>query len=253
MNPKPKNEHSTRPRVHRTTRALSGLALVLMVSGMSGCSDGSGAAKAQPGTDGAAAAAGAGVTGSAAAPAPTATTVTIIDPNQLLAQSLASTSVSYDFTTVVAVDGVEATRIGGRAVGQAVAATIDSTAGSLEYVSSADGRFVRSIGEDWSVLTEPVVGASSTGPLAGLGAPLSVGTISSLGVNGAVLTASYPPAALGLSDGDPLTVEITVSNGLLSAINYVTTISGQTVTVHSAIAPATSSTPITSPVLLEAA
>ncbi len=252
MKPEPMSTHRSHPRLRRTPWALSGLLLALTVGGVSGCSGGSDAAKAEPGTDGSAAAtsaaAGAGVTGTA----PTATTATIIDPKQLLAQSLATTSVSYDFTTVVDVNGLEATRIGGRAVGLAVAATIESNAGSLEYVASVDGRFVRSIGEEWSVLTEPVVGAS-TGPLAGLSAPISVGTVESLGPNGAVLTASYAPSALGLSDGDPLTVEITVSNGLLSAIEYVTTIGGQVVTVHSAIAPATSSTPITSPVLLEVA
>jgi hypothetical protein len=253
MNPLPVHTVTTRHRHRRTRWALSGLALVLTVSGCSGGSDGQGSA--EPGDGATATAAPTAPTATGAAPTtsvPLTTVATNVDPATLLAQSLASTSVAYDFTTIVDVDGVEATEIGGRAIGNAVSATIESTAGVLEYVSSDDLRFVRAAGDDWSVLDEPVPGAS-TGPLAGLSAPISIGAVGTAAPNGTVLSATYPPSALGLADGQPLTVELTVTGGLLSAIEYVTTISGQVVTVHSIIAPATDATPITAPVLVESA
>jgi hypothetical protein len=244
---------TSRPR-HRASlvSAISGLALVLAVSGCSGGSDGEPTAEPDGSASAALAATGTAEATATTTPATTAGTTTLTDPAALLAQSLATTSASYSFTTVVDVAGVEATRIGGRAVGDSVLATIESPSGALEYVASTDGRFVRSPGEDWSVLEETVVGTgSSTGPLAGLGAPLTLGVLTATSGTEAVLSATYPPSALGLADGVPLTVELTVSGGILSAIEYGTTISGQTVTVHSAITRGTDTTPITSPVLLE--
>jgi hypothetical protein len=155
----------------------------------------------------------------------------------VLAAALAPLEAASEFESVVTIDGVVATSLGGRTVGSASELSVTSSGRTVEYLRVPPNAWARETGGSWLIVDSAQAPAS---PLATLAAPISVAA-----AGGGALEATYPAAALGL-EGDPVTVSITIA-GSEVAFSYQQAASGRTVVSTTLLRPATDTTPITAP------
>jgi hypothetical protein len=149
--------------------------------------------------------------------APTTTIVTTtpasLDPNAVVADSLAASSANYRFASVVLVGEQTLTTMNGLVDGDSVSAEIATGTSEVSYIKTSEGEWVTGPDGDWVALEgEPPVGAP-------LDALTDVGglVLESGNANQGVFTGVLGPAA-GSAAG--LAVTLTVQDGYVTEIRY---------------------------------
>ena len=150
----------------------------------------------------------------------------------VLAAALAPLQNASAFGTSVTVNGATAVSATGRSVGTASTASVTTGNRTVEYVRIPPKAWAREAGGTWILVAADTAPAS---PVEVLGSPASVAG-DGAGV-GAVLTAVYPAAALGLT-GDPVTVTITLGTSTVT-FSYSVTASGTTTVSTTTLRPGT--------------
>ena len=157
----------------------------------------------------------------------------------VLAKALAPLRAASAFGTTVTVDAKTIVSASGRSVGSASTVSVTTGDRTVEYVRIPPKAWARETGGAWVLVA---AGTAPASPVEVLGAPTSV-TGDGTGV-GAVLTAVYPAAALGLT-GDPVAVTITIGSAAVR-FSYSVTTSGTTTISTTTLRPGTAD-PITAP------
>lgn len=164
-------------------------------------------------------------------------------PQAILDEAISNLGGSYLFSSEVVVDGVVASLAQGRNVGDATEVRLDQEDTSLIYRSIGDQRWVLVPDESWVQLADSTV---STSPLAGLDLPKSVALIST--DNGVtILSAVYDPSVLSLSTPGDLTVTLTITNGVLTNLDYRDELADNVIELHSTMTPESDLEPILAP------
>ncbi len=156
-----------------------------------------------------------------------------------LAAALAPLQSASAFGTSVTVDGATVVSASGRSVGSASSVSVTTGSRTVEYIRIPPQAWAREAGGSWVLVAADAAPAS---PVAVLGAPTSV-SADGTGV-GAVLTAVYPAAALGLTGG-PVTVTVTVGSAAVQ-FSYTVTTAGKTTISTTTLRPGTAE-PIAGP------
>jgi hypothetical protein len=166
-----------------------------------------------------------------------------IDPAATLQQGIAGLGASYHFTTTATVDGATVLAADGDRIDDGQRFAVTANDATVQYVITPDGTWVQQAGQEWQQLDDPPATAD---PIAALGAPTSVVLAGTSGPT-ITLTVAVPATALGVSaDGDvPLTA--TVTDGVLGAVSYATTVGGKPAAVQASFGPPADATPVTAP------
>ena len=157
----------------------------------------------------------------------------------VLDAALAPLRGSSAFSTTVAIDDVTAVTMTGRSAGAASMATVTTGSRTVDYVVIPPKAWARDSGGTWVLIAADT---APTAPLDVLSAPTSV-TGDGSGP-GAILQATYPAAALGLT-GDPVQVTVTLGSTVVK-FSYAATTGGHTTRSTTTIRPAAAD-PIAAP------
>jgi hypothetical protein len=171
---------------------------------------------------------------------PGATTVPPVGPiaapdvNQLLAPY----TNGYQFTTTLTIGGAVTATFQGRRFGGSTVLLVTQNGLTIDEVITAAGTWVRQQGQDWNAVDAPT---TTTDPLLPLRSPKSWraqpdGTIAAI----------YAAETFGLPAGD-LAVVVTPAGGMLSKVQYDTTVSGKAAILATVFSVITDTTPITAP------
>jgi hypothetical protein len=146
---------------------------------------------------------------------------------------------SSAFGTTVTVDGATVVTATGRSVGSASTISVTTGDRTVEYIRIPPKAWAREKGGAWVLV---VADTAPAAPVDVLGSPASV-TGDGSGM-GAVLEATYPASALGLT-GDPVKVTITIGSTTVR-FSYTLTTSGKTTVSTTTLRPSPAD-PITAP------
>ena len=163
---------------------------------------------------------------------------------ELLQTALAALGAGYHFSTAVTVNGAVILTADGDKVGAGTRLKVVQNSAAVQYVITANGTWVMPDGGQWQQLdTAP----AATDPIVALRSPSAVAVTSTAGttVNLAVTVAA---SALGVSGDAPVSVALTIVNGVVNTITYATTVNSQPATVVATIGPVVDSTPVVAPI-----
>ncbi len=197
---------------------------------LAACGGGSGVASAGPVGSGALAS-DAGV-GSGAVPAAT-----------WLADALNVLDAGYTFESTIGVGDKVATRAKGRWTAGSSEVTIESNGTSVVYRTIPPKSWVKQPGKSW-VQVESA--ADDAAPLDALREPSSVSVVADR-PGSLELRATYPPEALGLPSGTPVTVELLVGPEGSVVATYSSTTAGGRATSTTSLRPSPGQAPIAAP------
>jgi hypothetical protein len=177
-------------------------------------------------------------------PSPTPTPAPSIDPAAALAAALTGLSGAYAFESTVTVGTEVATRLSGAWSAGTSEVEVETGAATVTYRLVPPASWVREGEEgDWVELEGEV---PAVDPLAALREPATVVLAAGDGA-GVALTATYPPAALGLTGDVPVEVAIALRADGAVVARYTTSVNGVAATSETTMRPAPGATPIPAP------
>ncbi len=212
------------------------IALSLVVAACSSSTDG-----AASSTTAAPVASSTATTSTTAPNAPTPAPPTL-DPATVLAEALAAYAGGYEFSGTATVNEQEASIVSGRWIDGASQLLIRSGSGEVEYLITPEGQWARLPEGEWEELEGP---PPTDNPLAALGTPTSLEVLSAA-ENTVRLRGVYSAEALGLT-GDPIEVQLVVTDGSLVEASYTVNVDGNSGTSVTTFSNPTDTTPITVP------
>jgi hypothetical protein len=157
----------------------------------------------------------------------------------VLAAAIAPLRAASAFGNTVTVDGATVVTATGRSVGSSSMISVTTGKRTVEYIRIPPKAWAREAGGAWVLV---VADSAPASPVDVLGAPATV-TGDGTGV-GAVLEATYPATALGLT-GDPVKVTITIGSTAVR-FSYTVTTSGKTTISTTTLRPSPAD-PISAP------
>jgi len=226
------SHHIVRVRLPVRVAALALLSVVAVTS----CSDGGNDA-GSAGTTGASAPASAGGTASTAA-------VTVAPATaEDLQRALAALDGGYHFVATVSVNDQVSVQAEGDRIGADSRLDITSNGATVSYVIIGGVSYAKPSDGDWEQLeTAP----ATSDPINALRTPSAVAPVDSADGN-QHLDVAVPAAALGVSAGGSVLVEVVLVGGALTEVRYTAAVEGGTATVVTVISALTDTTPITAP------
>ena len=176
--------------------------------------------------------------------APTAPTPAPIDAAALLTTALDGLAAGYHFTTTVTLDGVVALVADGDRVGDGTRVTVGRDGVVVFYVITPEGTWVQPEGGDWEQLDTP---AATTDPIGALRSPTEVTVAANDGTT-TTLAVTVPAANLGVALDGVVVVSPTIVGGVLTQVDYSSTIEGSPATVQAIVGPVADSSPVVNPI-----
>lgn len=146
----------------------------------------------------------------------TSTSLVEVDGSVSLEAALGAMQQGYAFESIVGLDGEVVTTVSGIAGREGIQAIVATGGAEVEYLLTADGRWIREPGEDWLAMAEE---APVADPLTPLAAYQSVEVVDHEG-DRLLLRVSYRPATLGLEGEEMVQVEILLVDGVVSRVSY---------------------------------
>ena len=177
-------------------------------------------------------------------PAATLAPTPAVDGGALLQQALDALAAGYHFTTTVTVDSVVRLVADGDRVADGTRLNLTGDGGTISYVITPAGSWVLPDDGEWEAIEAP---PAAVDPIGALRSPSAI-TVDA--VEGAVtrLTATVPPAALGLAGEAAAAVLLLVDGTTLRDITYLTSVDGRPASVQATISALTDATPVIAPV-----
>ncbi len=165
-----------------------------------------------------------------------------LNPATVLSEALAAYADGYEFTGTATVNDQEASVVSGRWIGGDSQLLIRSGSGEVEYLITAAGQWARLPDGEWEALdgTPP-----TDNPLAVLAAPDSLEIVSA-DASTVRLRGVFAAETLGLT-GDPIEVQLVVTNGTLVEASYTVDEDGAIGTSVTTFSKPSDMTPITVP------
>ncbi len=175
-------------------------------------------------------------------PAPTAASATSL-PADRLAAAFAAMDGGYTYTATVKVGKSTVSTAKGRSVGGSSEFVLSTGGSSVTYRAIPPRAWVEQPGKTWVAVSGNVPAGS---PIAGFTNPTGVSFVSD-GAKGLAVDATYPPAALGLDGGKPVTVHLVLSPDGTVTMTYETTVGADPAATTSVFTPASGLPPIAAP------
>jgi hypothetical protein len=175
---------------------------------------------------------------------PTTIVVATVDPNALLQQGLAGLASGYHFRSSVVVNGTETLVAEGDRVADASRLTLISGGATVGYIITAAGSWAQPEGGEWEALD---VSPATADPIFALTAPSAVGVLSDDGTT-VRLRVTVPAPALGVGADGTADVEVVLTSGVITEVDYTTAVQGGVASVATILGPVVDPTPITAPI-----
>jgi hypothetical protein len=230
---------SSNPRVRLL---LGGAALAALVLVSSGCSDEeSNVASTEAAAVSTTSSLAADTTTTPTAPTTAAATV---DPAALLQQGVATLGTTYHFRSSVVVNGAETLLAEGDRVGDGSRLSLTSGGATAGYVITPTGSWAQPEGGEWEALDVPPATAD---PILALAAPSAVGVLSDDGTT-MRLRVTVSAATLGVSAEGTADVEVVLTSGVISEVDYSTSTADGVASVATSFGPVVDATPVVPPI-----
>jgi len=184
--------------------------------------------------------------GSTAPPAaaPPTTVAPPVDGAAVLSAAVAAMAPGYHYRSTVTVDGVVAVEADGDRVGDGTRLGVTRDGTSVQYVITPDGTWVMTDGGEWDQLDTP---AATSDPIGALAAPMAVSVLSS-SPEVIAMVVTVPNSALGLPGDGTADLNVTVTNGMVTAVAYRTAVDGRDAAVETALGPVTDPSAVVPPI-----
>ena len=164
--------------------------------------------------------------------------------DDFLSGAIAAVGTRYEFDTSVDLTGGTLTLVSGRIYDDASAYLITTVASELEYVITAEGRWVREPGDQWVTLQDV---APLVDPLSILAAPTTIEVLAADDTT-VTIAATYLGATLGFPDTDEVTIELVITGSRLTSLRYQAAAGPDIATVETEISTTLDIAPITAPI-----
>lgn len=175
--------------------------------------------------------------------APPSTIVTTVDPAALLQQALATLGTTYHFRSSVVVNGTETLVAEGDRVGDGSRLSLTSGGATVGYLITPAGSWAQPEDGDWEQLdVEP----ATADPILALSAPSAVGVVSDDGTT-VRLRVTVPAASLGVGAEGTADVDVVITNGAITEVDYTTTTASGVASVATTFGPVADATPVAPP------
>jgi hypothetical protein len=228
-------------RSMRVRLLFGGAALAALVLVSSGCSDEASNVAANNAAAGSTTSSVAALDTSSTAPA--TTIVTTVDPTALLQQALATLGTTYHFSSSVVVNGAQTLLAEGDRVGDGSRLSLTSNGATAGYIVTPAGSWAQPEGGDWELLDVPPATAD---PIAALAAPAAVGVLSDDGTT-VRLRVTVSATALGVGTDGTADVEVVISSGVITEVDYSSTAPDGVASVATTFGPVLDATPVAPP------
>lgn len=179
---------------------------------------------------------------STSAPAPTI--ASSIDPAATLKTALASLSTGYHFVSNVVVNGTDTLVAVGDRVGTGSRVDLTSNGATVKYIILADASYAQPVGGEWEKLEVP---PASTDPMSALTAPVAIGVLADDGTT-VRLRVTVLAVALGVASSGNADVEVVISGGTLTEVDYAAPTADGMASVATTFGPVLDATPVTAPI-----
>jgi hypothetical protein len=174
---------------------------------------------------------------------PTTIAAAPVDPVALLQQGLATLGTSYHFRSSVVVNGVETLVAEGDRMADASRLSLTSGGATAAYIITPAGSWAQPEGGEWEQLDVPPATAD---PILALAAPSAVGVLADDGTT-VRLRVTVPAEALGVGTEGTADVEVVVTSGTITEVDYSTTVQDGVASVATTFGPVADPTPIAPP------
>jgi hypothetical protein len=178
------------------------------------------------------------------ATAPATTVVATVDPTALLQQGVATLGTTYHFRSSVVVNGAETLLAEGDRVGDGSRLDLTSGGATVGYVITPAGSWAQPEGGDWELLDVPPATAD---PILALGAPSAIGVLSDDGTT-VRLRVTVSAATLGVGTEGTADVEVVITAGVISEVDYSTATPDGVASVATIFGPVVDPTPVVPPI-----
>ena len=186
-----------------------------------------------------------GSTGLVATTVPATTIVTTINAQDVLTKSIAGLANGYHFTSTFVVNGAQTLVADGDRIGAASRLKITQAGATVSYVVLPTASYAQPDGGDWQQLDTP---PATTDPIASLNTPSAIGVLKDDGTK-IRLRVTVSAATLGVATTGNADLEVVVTNGILTEVDYGTAVNGGGVaSVATVIGPLADATPIAAPI-----
>ncbi len=229
----------------RVRLLFGGAALAALVLVSSGCSDEeSNVASTEAAAVSTTSSLAADTTTTPVAPTTVASSAATIDPTALLQQGVATLGTTYHFRSSVVVNGVETLLAEGDRVGDGSRLSLTSGGATVGYIITPAASWAQPEGGEWELLDAPPVTAD---PILALAAPSAVGVLSDDGTT-VRLRVTVSAATLGVGTEGTADVEVVVSSGVITEVDYTTTAADGVASVATIFGPVVDATPVVPPI-----
>lgn len=165
------------------------------------------------------------------------------DGETVLLLAIDELGTTYRFTTVLSLDGETVSSAVGYNAESSTEVELTQQDTTLVYRTVGQERWVQRPNGSWEALLNP---DSVRNPVDPLRSPLHVES-ESLDGSSSLLRATYKAETFGLSSGEPLTVEVVVTDGVLASIHYEGALDGADVVLESTFVVDADVPPIVAP------
>jgi len=156
-----------------------------------------------------------------------------VDGAAALSAAVAAMAPGYHYRSTVTVDGVVAVEADGDRVGDGTRLGVTRDGASVQYVITPDGTWVMPDGGAWDQLDTP---AATADPINALAAPTAVSVLSS-SPEVVSMVVTVPSSSLGLPGNGAADLNVTVTNGMVTAVAYRTAVDGREAAVETELGP----------------
>jgi hypothetical protein len=175
---------------------------------------------------------------------PASTIVSSIDPAATLKTALAGLANGYHFVSNVVVNGADTLVAVGDRVGTGSRVDLTSNGATVKYIILPDASYAQPVGGEWELLEVP---PASTDPMSSLTAPVSIGVLADDGTT-VRLRVTVLAVALGVAASGNADVEVVISGGTLTEVDYAAPTADGMASVATTFGPVVDATPVTAPI-----
>jgi hypothetical protein len=176
--------------------------------------------------------------------APATTIVAKVDPAPVLQDALKSLSKGYHFSSTFVVNGAVSLTAQGDRVGDSSRLDVTTNGATVSYIVTPTASYAQPANGEWQLLDTP---PAATDPITALNAPAAIGVLSDDG-NAVRLRVTVSALTLGVGATGNTDVEVVLTKGVITEVDYATTKDGNVASVATIISALTDTTPIVAPI-----
>jgi hypothetical protein len=175
---------------------------------------------------------------------PASTIASTVNFAPLLQEAVTALSAGYHFSSTFVVNGAVSLKGEGERVGDSSRFTLTQNGAAVAYIVTPTATYAQPANGEWQLLDTP---PAATDPITALNAPGAIGVLSDDG-SSLRLRVTVSALTLGVAPSGDTDVEVVLSNGAITEVDYATTKDGNVASVATVVSPVVDSTPIVAPI-----